>query len=79
MEISPKIYQALAIKVALSVYARHGLKVNRAYTPKNMLSMATKITGKKFGRQEYMEASIALAVWIEGEKEKERQLERIVQ
>lgn len=45
---SVRIHQLLAIKVGLSVYAKHGLKVNRDYTPKAMLRTAAWMTGKDY-------------------------------
>lgn len=50
--------RGLIIASALSVYARTGMKVNRAYTPTAMLKIASEITGKKYKRGEYMQASI---------------------
>jgi hypothetical protein len=58
-------YQAIVLKSALKLYARTGMKVNRAYTPTNMLKLAGQITGQKFKRGEYMPAHDALAEWIE--------------
>lgn len=53
-------YQQLVIAKALEVYAKTGMKVNRDYTPKNMMAMATKITGKKFKARDYLGAAKAL-------------------
>ena len=58
--INPEVYQALVIARALKLYAKTGIKANRAYTPTNMLRMATKITGKSFKRGQYMEAHDAI-------------------
>lgn len=57
MLYDPSLYQITAIKVALRAYARHGMKVNRAYTPKNMLAKATELTGVTFKRGEYLRAA----------------------
>ena len=53
----PKIFQITAIKVALRAWAKHKLKVNRAYTPKNMLAKAGELTGKKYKIGEYLKAA----------------------
>lgn len=63
--IDPRTYQALAIKHGLLAYARSGLRVNRAYTPRAMLNTAAKITGKTFKRGQYTEAADALQAWID--------------
>jgi hypothetical protein len=36
------------------------MKVNRAYTPSNMLATASHLTGQKFKRGEYIKAAEAL-------------------
>jgi hypothetical protein len=64
MEIQVSLYQALAIKHALRFYAKTGMRVNKAYTPKNMIAMAEKITGKKFTARDYMGAADALHDFI---------------
>ena len=46
MSLSVEIYRALAIASALRLYARTGLKANRAYTPANMLRTAATILGR---------------------------------
>lgn len=56
-------YVALTMATALKPYARTGIKANRAYTPKNMMAMATKITGKTFKARDYMGAHDALREW----------------
>lgn len=47
----------LTIASALTLYAKTKLKVNRAYTPTNMLNAATKITGVTYKRGEYQKAA----------------------
>jgi len=59
-----KAYQAITLKHALLVYARTGMQVNTAYTPKNMLLGAEQITGKKFKRGQYQQAADALDEWV---------------
>lgn len=52
--------RALTIAAALKLYAKTGMKPNRAYTPTNMLRAAEQITGKKFKRGQYLQAADAL-------------------
>ncbi len=58
-------YQAIVLKSALKLYAKTGMKPNRAYTPTRMLALAGEITGQKFKRGQYLEAVNALQVWID--------------
>jgi hypothetical protein len=55
-----EVYRALVVANALRLYARTGLKVNRAYTPTAMLRTASIMTGRKFKRGQYLEAADAL-------------------
>lgn len=55
-----RMHQLLAIKVGLRAYAKHGLRVNRMYTPKRMMEMAAKLTGQKFKARDYAGAADAL-------------------
>ena len=57
---NPVSFQCLAIASALELYAKTGIKVNRAYTPTAMLATASHLTGKKFKRGQYVEAAAAL-------------------
>ena len=54
--------RGLVIASALKLYAKTGMKANRAYTPTNMLNAASQITGKKFKRGQFMEAANAIRV-----------------
>ena len=56
-------FRALTIASALRLYAKTGMKANRAYTPTNMLNAATGITGKKYKRGEYVRAADDLTSW----------------
>lgn len=58
--LNPRVYQCLAIANGLKFYAKHGMRINRMYTPDNMLQITKQITGKVFKRGQYMEASAAL-------------------
>ena len=63
------VFQAITIKSALKLYANTGMKANRAYTPKNMMAMVTKITGQKLAARDYMGGVKALENWIAAQKE----------
>ena len=58
-------YRAIVIANALRLYAKTGMKVNTAYTPKAMMAVATKVTGKKFKARAYVEAAEALDAFVE--------------
>jgi hypothetical protein len=60
-----EIYRATVIGSALKLYAKTGLKVNRAYTPKAMMQAAEQITGQKFKARDYQGAADALKVWAD--------------
>lgn len=56
-------FQAVSLASALKLYAKTGIKANRAYTPTAMMRTAQKITGKTFASRDYMGASKALLEW----------------
>jgi hypothetical protein len=58
-------YQAIALKSAIKIYAKTGMKVNRAYTPTAMLATAGKITGAVYKRGQYDAAVAGLQTWID--------------
>lgn len=60
----PYLYQALVVKQGLKA-CKIGMRLNRAYTPKNLFAMVEKITGKSFKRGQYDEAISALQSWID--------------
>ena len=62
--MTPEIYQMLVIKKALELYAKHGIKANRAYTPRAMIQTAERLTGRHFNR-DYLSAARALGQLIE--------------
>ena len=64
-----QVFRAKTIASALRLYAKTGMKVNRAYTPTNMLAAATQITGTKFKRGQFEEAAKALTDWANGQAE----------
>lgn len=63
-------YHIMALKTALKMYAKTGMKINRAYSPKNMLTVAQRITGKKYKIGQYMDAFEDLDVVLQQLKTK---------
>ncbi len=57
-------YQAIVLKRALHLYAKHRMRVNRAWTPTRMLALAGEITGQTFKRGEYLRAADILQEWL---------------
>jgi hypothetical protein len=53
-------YAMKTVAVALELYAKTGMKANRAYTPSNMLRFAAAKTGMKFKARDYLGAAKAL-------------------
>jgi len=62
------IFRAIAIASALRFYAKTGMKVNRAYTPRNMLNAAAEMTGRKFKARDYIGAADALEALADAAK-----------
>lgn len=58
--VDPATYQRLAIASALRLYAKTGIKANRAYTPKAMMAMASRLTNQRFAPRDYLGAAEAL-------------------
>ena len=54
------VFQYTIIAGALELYAKTGMKANRAYTPTAMIAKANELTGHKFKRGQYFEAAAAL-------------------
>jgi len=54
------VYGALVMAKALELYAKTGMRVNRAYTPSAMMRTAQNVTGKKFKARDYVGAAKAL-------------------
>ncbi len=55
-----EVFRALTVASALEMYAKTGIKANTAYTPKNMMTVAAQMTGKKFKARDYLGAAAAL-------------------
>ena len=51
------VFRARVIASGLRLYARTGMKPNRAYTPTAMLTAASSLTGEKYKRGEYLKAA----------------------
>jgi hypothetical protein len=62
---SVALYRATVLRSALQLYARTGMKPNRAYTPTRMLRTAEAITHKKYKRGEYQRAANDLKIWCD--------------
>lgn len=63
-----EIFRAAAIASALDLYARTGIRVNRAYTPTAMLKAANQITGHVYKRGQYAAAAAGLREWANQQK-----------
>lgn len=66
-------FRAKAIAIGLETWAKHKIKVNRAYTPKAMMAQAQHMTGKTFKATDYVGAASALRAMVEAERERERE------
>jgi hypothetical protein len=58
-------FRAITIASALRFYAKTGMKVNRSYSPKLMMSAAANITQKIYKRGEYLRAADDLMKWAD--------------
>lgn len=65
-------FVATALASGLRLYAKTGMRPNRAWTPTAMLRKAESLTGQKFKRGEYIKAADALKVWADAEAAKAR-------
>lgn len=66
-------FRAKASAIGLEIWAKHRIKVNRAYTPKAMMGQAQRMTGKTFKPTDYLGAARALRAMVEAERERERE------
>jgi hypothetical protein len=62
-----EVFRAKTIASALKLYAKTGIKMNRAYTPTAMLAAASDITGTKFKRGQFTQAADALSAWADSQ------------
>jgi hypothetical protein len=56
-------FRAITIAHALRLYAKTGMKVNRAYTPKRMMQVAASMTGRSYKARDYVGAADDLQSW----------------
>jgi hypothetical protein len=59
------LFRATAIASGLRLYAKTGMKPNRAWSPTAMLAAATGITGKKYKRGEHQKAADDIKLWAD--------------
>jgi len=50
-------YRALVVAKGLEFWAKHKMRLNRAYTPSNLMAAASQITGKKYRARDYLVAA----------------------
>lgn len=62
-ENAVEVFRARVIANGLRLYARTGMKPNRAYTPTAMIKAANEITGHVYCRGQYEAAAAALDEW----------------
>lgn len=58
-------FRAAAIASGLEMYGKHGIKPNRAWTPRAMLQAAGGITGKTYKRGQYLAAAADVRLWAQ--------------
>ena len=58
------IYAATVLQKGIELYAKSGLKVNKAYTPGAMIASARYITGEPIRARDYAGAVAALDRWL---------------
>lgn len=59
------VFRAYAVAKSLILYKTTGMKMNRMMTPKAMMTVAGRITGKKFAARDYLGAAEALMNWAD--------------
>jgi hypothetical protein len=59
------LYAAATLVSAMRLYAKHRIKVNRAYTPTAMLRRAGEICGKTYKRNQMLLAADDVAKWVQ--------------
>lgn len=64
------VFAMAVIASSLRLYAKTGMKPNRAYTPSAMMKAAEHHTGLKFARRDYLGAAEALSAKVQAEKER---------
>ena len=64
------VYAMAVLAAGLRLYAKTGMKPNRAYTPKAMMAAASRHTGQTFKARDYLAAADALTAKVQTEKER---------
>lgn len=59
------VFAASALVAAMRLYAKTGIKANRAYTPRAMLKRAGEICGKTYTRNQMLLAADDVAKWVQ--------------
>ena len=59
------IYRATVLASGLRLYAKTGMKPNRAWTPTAMLQAAGSITGTRYKRGQFEQAALDLKAWVD--------------
>lgn len=62
------VFACAAVASALRFYARTGMRINSAYTPKRMIAFAEEHLGRKFKARDYEGAAAALSERVQSEK-----------
>lgn len=62
------LYRFYVLAKALELWALHKIQVNRGYTPKRMMELASELCGKTFKPRDYLGAAKELKLQIERAK-----------
>lgn len=62
------VFACFTVATALKMYAKTGIRANRAYTPSRMLAFVQQQTGKRFKRTQYLEAADYLVDWAKAQR-----------
>ena len=57
------VVRAYYLASALSLYAKCGIRPTRGVGPRDMMKMASELTGKKFAARDYSGAAAAVKEW----------------
>lgn len=64
------VFVMATVATGLRLYAKTGMKPNRAWTPTAMMRKAEELTGEKFGKRDYLKAADALTAKVQSEKKR---------
>ena len=59
------LFAAIALRSAIRMYVKCGIKASRMYTPTNMRHAASRLTGKAYKQSELAKAGEDLTAWID--------------